>query len=151
MYVQRINKSFHDSTQLYAPLPRGVARCEWICCRIKCDNNLLLEKYRERFSVKRRHWVKPAFMTTVIYVARIWISMCVPELNYGAGLLLDERARSRKWESRLRSPRRSDSIERKGKKSFRQTRIPEASSLQGSRINDLSVRWFFEFSRTRYS
>lgn len=52
---------------------------------------------------------------------------------------------SRLWSSRC-ALRRSESIERKGKKSFRQTRIPEASSLQGSRINDLSVRWFFEFS-----
>lgn len=35
-----------------------------------------------------------------------------------------------------------ESIERKGKKSFRQTRIPEASSLQGSRINDLRAMIF---------
>jgi len=37
---------------------------------------------------------------------------------------------------------RARSIERKGKKSFRQTRIPEASSLQGSRINDLRAMIF---------
>ena len=69
------------------------------------------------------------------------------ELDYAAGLLFgvieevgvgcDHRAAPRRA-----APRRSGSIERKGKKSFRQTRIPEASRRykdQGSMISGAMI------------
>lgn len=75
------------------------------------------------------------------YVVRADSPTCVPRVGLRRGGFTRRSDRgSGSW---LWSPRRSESIERKGKKSFRQTRIPEASaSLQGSRINDLRAMIF---------
>lgn len=94
----------------------------------------------------------PRDMIAILRSAFGFRCACRVGLRRGVTRRSDRGSGSRLWSPRGRAaPRRSGSIERKGKKSFRQTRIPEASRRYKDQGSMISVRDDFSNSPAEYS